>query len=366
MSQRFALIRGAALDRGDSGWFYRFHPRKHHRVRVDAPHQGVPRHRHPATLPVSHRLAQLPARPRIPSPTISEALMRSTPLPVSRLLLLAVVSLLLIPGETLAQSAKAPFDAPKGFDRAADVQFEGTPADARILPEKLAALRGGLTEGFDDVSALPAAGWALQNNTEPLGATGWFQGNPVVFPSQAGADTSYVAANFQNGSGTATISNWLLTPEVDLENGVAMTFFARSADSIFPDRLQVRLSTSGASTNVGSGATDVGDFTELLLDINPMYEEGVFLNEWTQYTVTVSGLSEPVTGRFAFRYFVEDGGTTGNNSDFIGIDEVSITAVTTGPPTAGGPDAFGYTWASSNDASGPMFDFVDISGTGTA
>ena len=57
-----------------------------------------------------------------------------------------------------------------------------------------------------------------------------------------------------------------------LQNGVVLTFWTRTVDApTFPDRLQVRMSTNGASTNVGTTATDVGDFTTLLLDINPTY-----------------------------------------------------------------------------------------------
>jgi len=35
-----------------------------------------------------------------------------------------------------------------------------------------------------------------------------------------------------------------------------------------------------------------------------------------------------------------------------------------GTATSGGPDGFGYTWTSSDDASGPTFGFYDISGSG--
>src|SRR5206468_1050567 len=90
----------------------------------------------------------------------------------------------------------------------------------------------------------------------------------------------------------------------------------------FPDRLQVRMSTNGNSSNVGSTAVDVGDFTTLLLDINPLYTTTGYPNVWTQFSVTISGLGGPVTGRLAFRYFVEDAGFSGTHSDYIGIDTV--------------------------------------------
>src|SRR5437868_1997478 len=100
-----------------------------------------------------------------------------------------------------------------------------------------------------------------------------------------------------------------------------MTFYTRTVDApMFPDRLQVRMSTNGASSNVGTTATDVGDFTTLLLDINPTYTTTGYPNVWTQFTVTVTGVPAATLGRLAFRYFVENGGPTGANSDYIGID----------------------------------------------
>ncbi len=130
-----------------------------------------------------------------------------------------------------------------------------------------------LSQAFDDITSLVPAGWFMQNNSQPgPGTTGWFQGNSDVFPAQSGAATSYIGTNFNNGTGTSTLSNWLLTPPVTLQNGTVLTFWTRTVPTpAFPDRLQVRMSTNGASVNVGTTATDVGDFTTVLLDINPTY-----------------------------------------------------------------------------------------------
>jgi uncharacterized repeat protein (TIGR01451 family) len=178
---------------------------------------------------------------------------------------------------------------------------------------------GCVAEGFDNIMVLP--GWFMQNNSQPIGVINWFQGNSAVFPAQAGPPTSYIGANFNNGGGVATISNWLLTPELNLSAIDNMTFWTRSVTgSIFPDRLQVRYSTAGPSTDVGTLATDLGDFGNLALDINPTYVVGGYPQVYTQFTLTSAEISAPGTGRIAFRYFVENGGPAGANSDYIGID----------------------------------------------
>jgi hypothetical protein len=203
----------------------------------------------------------------------------------------------------------------------------------------VAVARGGLlAEGFANIAALP--GWVQINRSEPLGTIGWFQGNGGVFPAQDGVPNAYIAANFNNTAGVGTISNWLLTPVLLLRNGATFRFHTRTPDgSIWPDRLQVRLSTSGASTDVGAGAAGVGAFTTLLLDINPALAQGGYPVSWTEYTVTVTGLPGPATGRFAFRYFVTNAGPSGANSNYIGIDSVrvaNVPAVVTGAGPGGG------------------------------
>jgi hypothetical protein len=182
------------------------------------------------------------------------------------------------------------------------------------------------SEDFVDITTLTAGGWFMQNNSTTIGTTNWFQGNTTVFNAQNGATTSYIGANYNNTTGANTISNWLLTPVRTLKNGDVFTFYTRkSSPDDYADRLEVRMSTNGSSNNVGTGATAVGDFTTLLLSINPTLVTGVYPTAWTQYTITVSGLPAPTSGRFAFRYFVTNGGPSGLNSDYIGIDNVVYT-----------------------------------------
>ncbi|MCB0254953.1 MAG: choice-of-anchor J domain-containing protein, partial [Anaerolineae bacterium] len=153
---------------------------------------------------------------------------------------------------------------------------------------------------------------------------------------QAGATTAYIAANFNNSGSPGTISNWMLTPEMSMSDGDTLSFWTRTVTgSTFPDRLQVRLSTAGSSTNVGVGANDVGDFTTLLLDINPSLLQGGYPDDWAQYTITLSGLPGGMAdGRVAWRYFVTDAGPTGANSNYIGIDTVEYVAGMAEPCTA--------------------------------
>jgi len=192
-----------------------------------------------------------------------------------------------------------------------------------------------LNENFDDITTLPAAGWNIQNHSAPVGTTTWFQGNTAVFPPFS--TTGYIGANFNNTGATGTISNWLLTPNRTFHNGDSVRFWTRTVDTApFPDRLEVRLSTNGASTNVGTLSTDVGDFTTLLLSVNPNLITGPgtgpdgYPDTWTPFTITLSGLpAGGASGRIAFRYFVPGGGANGANSDYIGIDQFSYLPATT-------------------------------------
>ncbi|MEY3442404.1 MAG: hypothetical protein RLZZ519_685 [Bacteroidota bacterium] len=182
------------------------------------------------------------------------------------------------------------------------------------------------TENFNSVPNLFTSGWAQQNLSTTIGTTSWFQGNPTVFAAYNSPDSSYIGANFNNTTGANTISNWLFTPVRTFQNGDVVSFWTRTNSTpTYPDRLQLRWSGNGASVNVGTTSTSVGDFTTLLLDINPTLTTTGYPNVWTQNTVTISGLGAPTSGRIAFRYFVTNGGPIGANSDYIGIDNYVYT-----------------------------------------
>lgn len=194
-----------------------------------------------------------------------------------------------------------------------------------------------LTEGFDVVANLPAAGWKLSNQSvsPPVGQT-WRQGSSAsnsIGPAQSGAPTAYALVNYTDTSSTSgtdgTISDWMVTPALAF-NGATHTvsFWTRTGTgATFPDRLEVRLSTTTQDT--GTTPTSVGAFTTLLLSINPTLLAGPanYPDVWTNFTVNIPGASVPGSGYVAFRYFVTAGGVNGANSNIIGVDTLSISAV---------------------------------------
>jgi PKD repeat protein len=184
-------------------------------------------------------------------------------------------------------------------------------------------------QSFDDINTLIPAGWFMQNNSEPSGASSWFQGNSGIFYSHQGALNSYISADVFNTSGSGTISNWILTPPLELKDGDTVSFYTRAKPgSLWPDRLEVRMSLSGASTYVGNTATSVGDFTTLLFSVNSDLIQGGYPEVWTQVNIVLDGIGSPTLGRLAFRYYVTDAGPNGNNSDYIGIDTFEYISYT--------------------------------------
>lgn len=231
-----------------------------------------------------------------------------------------------------------------------------------VKPAKIAEAKGesdnltpSFTEGFDG----SAPGWLTTNNSLPAGVNCWSlttSGTP--YATQAG--TGHIRANFNCTTGANTISGWLFSPEILFRNGDQIRFWTRKVSpDTFPDRLELRLSTNGTSTNVGTTATSVGDFSTLLLSINPALITGVYPTTYTQYSVTISGVPTPTNGRIAFRYFVTNGGPSGANSDNITVDTFQYIAA----PTAANASISGQVLSpSGRGVSRAMVQMIDQNG----
>jgi len=194
---------------------------------------------------------------------------------------------------------------------------------------------------FDSIGTALRQGWVAINNSKPAGVETWGQaypyyeskkglnnGNGISAQSYLYSGKDFILATYNCGYDVANISAWLVSPKTMIKNGDKITFYtAAEPGAGRANRLQVRLNPTNSSSNVGSDSSSVGDFRTLLLDINPELKKtgaAIYPETWTKYTVTISGLSAPSERRFAFRYYVTDGGPGGKNSSGIGIDKVSF------------------------------------------
>jgi len=191
-----------------------------------------------------------------------------------------------------------------------------------------------ISQNFDVFPGVNAPGtsadWVRSNVSTPVGLGAWSQGGGTAFAggAQAGAATSFTLVNYTSTTGVGTISNWLFAPVMNLQNGDVISFYARQGGAApsFPDRMQLRIATDYSDFTVmpSTGATDVGDFSIVAVDINPTLTLAGFPLVWTNYTYTVTGLTGETPCRLGFRYFVTNGGPDGANSNIIGIDTFSV------------------------------------------
>lgn len=194
-----------------------------------------------------------------------------------------------------------------------------------------AAMSQSIWEEFDNVPPLFSAGWYQQNNSLPLGPGTWRQdyGN---FQAHSGLDSnSSIVCSYESTDpeGSGDISNWLLTPEITMNDGDTLRFYTRSyRNNVYPDRMEVRMSVSGGSTDVGTSTTSIGVFDSLLLVINQNLETGgAYPMQWYEYIIPIDVPAPNTQGRIAFRYYVTDGGGNGTNSSVVGIDDFKYLSV---------------------------------------
>jgi hypothetical protein len=195
-------------------------------------------------------------------------------------------------------------------------------------------------EEFDTMQNAYNRGWRWLNRSKPIGVNNWGPGpgTALMMPySSKGTNSGFAYATYDGTAGTndGIISNWLVSPQLMMQNGDKIIFFTKTeltsddpSGRDFGARLQVRLNKDG-DLLVGNG-TDYGSFTGLLLDINPKEEEyfagspspTAYPADWTRFEATVQGLTEPVKARFAFRYFLHNAGSNGAGLG-VGVDSVA-------------------------------------------
>ncbi len=187
-------------------------------------------------------------------------------------------------------------------------------------------------DSANDTTALKARGYKVYyRGSGPQGSTAaWFtpSGTPP-FPSYNGPPTGYVASNFNSVTGTNNIDNWLVLPALDIAVNDTMSFWARSfPNSTYPDSIRVMYSSVGDSTPEAATWSELGRFK---VGIGTAWEYKAF-----------AAPAPGSTARFAIRYAVVNGGPTGTNSDYIGIDQITVTGplavcpITTSPTTVDG------------------------------
>ena len=195
-------------------------------------------------------------------------------------------------------------------------------------------------ESFDSLGLAISKGWVAVNNSKPVGATTWHQGVYEQLPTGgimgfsalnwSKSKTEYAYCDYTCAGGLATISCWLISPVLQLRNGDTLRFYTRTVNPVlYPDRLQVRLNLNNTTVDVGNDPESVGQFQELIWDINKDLNKSDYPVTWKPYEWVVTGLngSEVRGGRIAFRYYVSNGGPSpdSKNSDTIGVDEFSVS-----------------------------------------
>lgn len=261
--------------------------------------------------------------------------------------------------------------------------------DDSILTERLAVADQTYSESFDNYQTAYDKGWRAINKSTPVGRK-WFDATEtpnygslnylatyypewnqaqfsldpaqfanVAYPNRIWepafasqqATNGYVATSIASSSVINTgfasfdISNWLVSPQTMIQNGDKIIFYTYCKGL---SRLQLWVNPTN-SLNVGLDLNNTGDFSVKLLDINPTYARketnpaNAFPVAWTRFEAEIQGLKSPVTGRFGFRYFMQNqtpvAPTSADPANYvvavynaihqsvIGIDEVTFKSV---------------------------------------
>ncbi|MDW8437710.1 MAG: choice-of-anchor J domain-containing protein, partial [Chloroherpetonaceae bacterium] len=208
-------------------------------------------------------------------------------------------------------------------------------------------------DGANDTTALKNRGYKIYyRGTGPQGSAPiWFQGNPGTFPAFNGPSNGYVGSNFQSVTGANDIDNWLVLPALSTQSGDSIVFWSRSPDgSPYPDSIRVMYSAAGDSVPEAATWVELGRFK-------------VSTSGWQRraFGITTGGS----TGRFAIRYCVADGGPLGANSNYIGIDALTVERLAATPTFSASPSSVNFGSINVGGSSAPQTIALGNVGQGT-
>ncbi len=177
------------------------------------------------------------------------------------------------------------------------------------------------TEGFNDTTLAIPAGWTqvdADSGDEVPGAD-WTVISDTVANIAPFEGIGYIADNFQAANSQGMIDEWLITPQLlNYQSGMELSFWLNHVDNIWADSVMVLVSTTG---------NDPADFTMIDYINCPI--------TWTEYRYNLEnyGVNPGDNFYIAFRYYIVDGGSFGNNSNFFGMDKVTVDFPPLEPPT---------------------------------
>ena len=173
------------------------------------------------------------------------------------------------------------------------------------------------SDSFDapnDTAALKTRGYSVYRNGTFTGTPPsdfWFTGNQTVFPAFDGDPDDYAGSNYQSAGNLGNIDNWLVLPDLDVVALDSICFRSRApVGSTFPDSIRVMFNPTNNTLPSDPNWIELGRFKINTIGI------------WELRSFVIPSIA--ASARLAIRYSVVNGGLNGANSDYIGIDDLSV------------------------------------------
>ena len=193
------------------------------------------------------------------------------------------------------------------------------------------------SEEFESISTMKANGWDTINASSPKNVPqpSWLGPSITAYiPLFSGSGYVFSVNSVAQGSAgytiESTISNWIVSKPLMLQNGDKIVFYTNSVTlDLTATGIELRMNKKNTGKNVGDG-NDPGDFTEVLTTVNPFQtvnQANSYPTTWTRFEATVGGLNKPVEGRIAFRYYVPNNYQYSAATTIVAIDRFTYTSV---------------------------------------